>query len=168
VAAARARERLCTRAADWAVLGGRSTWTLDIRMAHDSRITGPERRILRGLGLGPRIMLAVFAAVFAAVMFLTAEGPGRTFSYLFGGLCVVVTLACVLPGRARQFFGSVVGTLLFIAAGWYLYSEIRSGPIFPERPGEPSVLFAGLFALICGLPGIAYALTTRFGFRKDV
>jgi hypothetical protein len=31
VPASRARKPLCARSADWAVLGGRSTWTLDIR-----------------------------------------------------------------------------------------------------------------------------------------
>jgi hypothetical protein len=46
VAAARVRERLCTRAADWAVLGGRSTWALDGRW--DPVMTTAEvRRMLR-------------------------------------------------------------------------------------------------------------------------
>jgi hypothetical protein len=34
VAAARVQERLCTRAADWAVLGGRSTWALGVMKPH--------------------------------------------------------------------------------------------------------------------------------------
>ena len=91
-----------------------------------------------GLSLGARIMLAVFAGAFAVVMFVTAQsGPGATFSYLFGGLCVVVVLGCVLPGRARHFFGSIVGVLLFGAGIGYLgwrYYAVRFCRAIPANP----------------------------------
>jgi hypothetical protein len=122
-----------------------------------------------GLSLGPRILLAVFAGIFAVVMFLSAqEGPGSTFSYLFGGLCVVVALGCVLPGRARHFFGSIVGVLLFAAGLAYLGTEALRGEFLSRHPGEPSVLLALVFLSVVGIPGLIYALRVRFGFRRDV
>jgi hypothetical protein len=77
-------------------------------------------------------VLAVFAGAFAAVMFLTApDGAGATFSYAFGGLCVVVVLGCVLPGRARHFFGSLVGIFLFVAGVGYLLEGGLRGSFLP-------------------------------------
>jgi hypothetical protein len=126
-------------------------------------------RISKGLGLPVRIILAVFSSLFAVVMFLTAPAGGdASFSYCFGGLCIVITLACVLPGRPRQFFGSIVGAVLFVAAVWYLFVEIASGPLLPQGSDARSILTAAIFALVCGLPGITYAVKTRFGFHRDV
>jgi hypothetical protein len=114
-------------------------------------------------------MLAAFAGAFAIVMFFAAQGgPGATFSYLFGGLCVVVVLGCVLPGRARHFFGSIVGVLLFAVGISYLAVEGLRGTLLARRPGEPSVLMALIFLAVVGLPGLIYALRVRFGFRRDV
>jgi hypothetical protein len=114
-------------------------------------------------------MLAVFASAFAAVMFYAAQdGPGKTFNYLFGGLCVVVVLGCVLPGRARHFFGSIVGVLLFAAGIGYLAIEALRGTFLPRYPGEPSVLMALIFLAVVGLPGLIYALRVRFGLHRDV
>jgi hypothetical protein len=126
-------------------------------------------RISKGLGLPVRIVLAVFSSLFAVVMFLTAPAGGEAiFSYCFGGLCIVIALACVLPGRPRQFFGSIVGVVLFVAAVWYLFVEIGGGPLLPRGSDARSILTAAMFALVCGLPGITYAVKTRFGFRRDV
>jgi hypothetical protein len=125
-----------------------------------------DRTTSKGLGLAARIVLAVFSSLFAVVMFVTAHAaPQPVFSYCFGGICVVITLACVLPGRPRRFFGSIVGVVLFVAAVWYLFVEIGGGPLLPQSSDARSILTAAIFALVCGLPGIRYALTTRFGFR---
>src|SRR5262245_34588341 len=127
-------------------------------MVDASQLRTERSRNSAGLSLGPRILLAVFASAFAVVMFLTAgDGPGATFSYVFGGLCVVVVLGCVLPGRARHFFGSIVGVLLFAAAIGYLALEALRGTFWPATPGEPSVLMALVFLAVVGLPGLIYA-----------
>ena len=111
-------------------------------------------------------MLAVFAGTFAVVMFFAAQdGPGATFSYLFGGLCVLVVLGCVLPSRSRHFFGSIVGVLLFAAGISYLVIEALRGTLLARRPGEPSVVMALIFLGVVGLPGLLYALRVRFGLR---
>jgi hypothetical protein len=83
-------------------------------------------------------------------------------------LCIVVALGCILPGRARHFFGSIVGVLLFASAIGYLAFEIARGRLLPEDLGEPSALMAIIFLVVCGLPGLLYAVRTRFGFRADV
>ena len=126
-------------------------------------------RVSKGLGLPARILLAVVSSLFAVVMFLTAPaGAESLFSYGFGGLCIVIALACLLPGRPRQFFGSIVGAGLFVAAIWYLFVEIASGPLLPRGSDARSILTAAIFALVCGVPGITYAVKTRFGFHRDV
>jgi len=134
----------------------------------DASVSPPHSKNSPGLALWPRIVLAVFAGAFAVVMFLTAPGgAGATFNYVFGGLCVVVVLGCVLPGRARHFFGSIVGILLFLAGVGYLVEGLRAS-FLPRRGGEPSVFLALIFMAVCGLPGVIYAIRVRFGFRRDV
>jgi hypothetical protein len=128
-----------------------------------------DRITSQGLGLIPRSILAVFAALFAAVMFLTAPDDGKAIYFrVFGGLCVVIALACIFTGRVRQFFGSIIGVALFALAIWYLYSEATAGQFLSHRLGESSALQAILFGFAFGVPGLGYAVKTRFGFRKDV
>jgi hypothetical protein len=113
-------------------------------------------------------MLAVFAGLFAAVMFLTAPDNGKAiFFYLFGGLCAVIALACTFRGRVRQFFGSSIGIAVFALAIWYLWSEVKAGSFVSRKPGDPSLLEAILFWFAFGLPGVGYAIKTRFGFRRS-
>jgi hypothetical protein len=115
-----------------------------------------------------RLVLAAFSTLFAAVMFLSArDDSSALFSYSFGGLCLIVTLACVLPGRGRLFFGSIVGVLLFVSGIAYLGLEILNGRLV-EPFGEPSALMATAFVAFIGVPGLLYAVKTRFGFRRDV
>jgi hypothetical protein len=128
-----------------------------------------DRITSQGIGLVPRLILAVFAALFAAVMFFTVPDDGKAIYFrLFGGLCAVIALACIFTGRVRQFFGSVIGVSLFALAAWYLCSEATAGQFFSHGLGDPSALKAILFAFAFGLPGLGYAMKTRFGFRRDI
>ena len=127
-----------------------------------------DRITSQGLGLWPRMILAVFSSLFAVVMFLTAPDDSKAiYFYLFGGLCAVVAAACICSGKARQFFGSIVGLALVVLTGWYLYSELREGPFLSQRLGEPSQFKAILFAFAFGLPGLRYVIKTGFGFRRN-
>lgn len=135
-------------------------------MVSDFHKGGADHITSQGLGLVPRIILAVFAGLFATVMFLTAPDDGKAiYFYLFGGLCAVIALACIFRGRVRQFFGSIIGVVVFALAVWYLWSEAKTASFVSHRPGDPSLLQAILFAFAFGLPGIGYAVKTRFGFR---
>jgi hypothetical protein len=137
-------------------------------MVGDFHKVGADHITSQGLGLVPRIILAVFAGLFAAVMFLTAPDDGKAiYFYLFGGLCAVIALACIFRGRVRQFFGSIVGVAVFALAIWYLWSEAKTASFVSHRPGDSSLLQAILFAFALGLPGLGYAVKTRFGFRRS-
>ena len=135
-------------------------------MTGDFHKAGADHITSQGLGLVPRIILAVFAGIFAAVMLLTAPDDGKAiYFYLFGGLCTVIALACIFRGRVRQFFGSIIGVAVFALAIWYLWGGAKTGSFVSHGPGDPSLLQAILFAFAFGLPGIGYAVKTRFGFR---
>lgn len=137
-------------------------------MVGDFHKVGADHITSQGLGLVPRIILAVFAGLFAAVMFLTAPDDGKAiYFYLFGGLCAVIALACVFRGRIRQFFGSIIGVGVFALAIWYLWGEAKTASFVSHRPGDPSLLQAILFTFGFGLPGLGYAVKTRFGFRRS-
>ena len=128
-----------------------------------------REKIEAGLSRGARIMLALFAGVFGAAMILMASpetGGKRIFFYGFGAFCLLIALACATRGRARQFAGSVIGCALFFSGVAYLVAELRAGTILTTRPGDPSVHHALLFLVLIGIPGAAYAIRQRFGFRK--
>jgi hypothetical protein len=64
-----------------------------------------------GLSVTARIILASFSALFGAVMFLAAPPTDKAiYFYAFGALCVLICIACLTSGRARQFCGSIIGT----------------------------------------------------------
>ena len=137
-------------------------------MAGGFHKVGADHITSQGLGLVPRIILAVFASLFAAVMFLAAPDDGKAiYFYLFGGLCAAIALICIFRGRVRQFFGSIIGVAVFALAVWYLWGEATGGSFVSHRPGDSSLLKAILFGFAFGLPGLGYAVKTRFGFRRS-
>jgi hypothetical protein len=122
------------------------------------------------MSLGVRIFLAITATLIGLVMFLhgtTADADKAWFSYAFGVFCILIAAAAVLKGRAAQFCGSAVGACVFLSALWYLAHELLSGPIVASSAGEPSVVKAGLFLAVFGVPGLLYVLKARFGFGKS-
>ena len=128
-----------------------------------------EQSIHEGLSLGARICLGSFAAVIGAMMILIAgpeSGSKAAFFYGFGAFCLCIAVACVSTGRARQFVGSVIGTLVFLAGVAYLFAQIGDGVFWSSRRSEPSAFMAVLYLLFIGIPGAAYAFRTRFGFRR--
>ncbi|GHT84653.1 hypothetical protein AGMMS49960_18960 [Betaproteobacteria bacterium] len=121
------------------------------------------------MSLGARIVIAAFAFLFGAIMFLhgTSADPDKAwFSYAFGAFCLFIGAASLLKGRAAQFCGSVVGTCVFLGGLSYLGDELLSGPLVSARPSQPSILNACLFLLAFGVPGILYAIKAKFGFGK--
>ena len=123
------------------------------------------------MSLGARIVIAVFALLFGAIMFLhgtTADPDKSSSSYAFGAFCVFIGAASLLNGRPAQFCGSVVGSCVFVAAIIYLGHELLSGPVTSGSLGRPSIINACLFLVVFGLPGIFYAANAKFGFGKAV
>ncbi|MEM7433428.1 MAG: hypothetical protein AAF351_16005 [Pseudomonadota bacterium] len=118
---------------------------------------------------GLRWVLAVFSFLFAFIMVLHGTGsPSPYFSYAFGFFCAAIGITSIATGRVRQFFGSLVGITVFAAGLWYLYSEITAGQAVSGSASEPSVLNAVFFLGVFGIPGLMYAWSARFGFKRPV
>ena len=127
-----------------------------------------EEQISKGLSPFSRFILGFFSTLFGVVMVLIAPPTDKAvFFYAFGIFCLLISAACVTKGRVRQFVGSVIGSILLLLSGWYLYSEITDGPLFTGRRSEPSVVNALFFLVAFGIPGVAYAIKTKFGWRRN-
>jgi hypothetical protein len=123
------------------------------------------------MSLGARIFIAAAAALFGLIMFLhgtTADPDKAWFSYAFGAFCLFIAAASVLKGRAARFCGSVVGSCIFVAGLCYLGYGLFKGHAVSATQAEPSILNAGLFMMTFGIPGLIYAIKTRFGFRESM
>ena len=121
------------------------------------------------MSIGARITIAVFAALFGVIMFLhgtTTDADKAWFSYAFGAFCIFIAAACVLGGRAAQFCGSIVGSVIFLAALFYLGYELMAGPVSSGSPSQPSVIHAVMFLAGFGVPGAVYAIKAKFGFGR--
>jgi hypothetical protein len=123
--------------------------------------------INRGLSQGARLLLGAVAGLFGAFMILAAPRSEQLFGfYLFGAVCFTIALACVTRGRLRQFFGSLIGSAMFVAGLWYLVSELTDGALWSGSRSEPSAFNAVLYLIFIGLPGAAYVWKARFGLRR--
>lgn len=120
----------------------------------------------KGLGLGSRILIAVVSGIcglFLLVAAPTTEKP--VIGYITGGAFVVLCLTCATSGRVRQFFGSLIGSTLFLVSLWFAY----------ERLGHPAAAGVALEDLLhvtgfffgIGLPGLVYAVRVKFGFAAS-
>lgn len=127
-----------------------------------------EQLVRRGLSPFARFVLGGVAAAFGVMMILIApQNDKAVFFHGFGVFCLLIAVACLTTGRIRQFVGSVIGIALLALSGWYLYAELTGGPVISARRSEPSAFNAWLFFLAFGVPGAAYAIRTRFGWRRD-
>lgn len=121
------------------------------------------------MSVSAKIILSLFVSIFATMMFLhgsTADPAKAWFSYAFGGLCLAIAAATILKGRAAQFFGSLVGSSIFLMSLWYLISELREGQLFSGGKSAPSMFGAVMFFLVFGLPGILYTRNAKFGLAR--
>lgn len=122
------------------------------------------------LGLAARRLLGIPTLLIGLMMAYIATpeaGAKKVFFYGFAGFCFLITVACLAERRAREFAGSVVGACVFLAGLWYLGAMLLEGPSSWLALDQPSALQALLFLLVFGLPGAAYALNVRFGFRRS-
>jgi tellurite resistance protein TehA-like permease len=127
-----------------------------------------NKSINEGLSLGARIFLGSIAALFGAMMVLTGEGAANPAGVIgFGVFCILIAVVCVVRGRVRQFVGSVIGTLIFLAGLAYLAHQLLGGTLISASRGEPSVLNAVLYLVFIGIPGATYAYKARFGFARQ-
>lgn len=131
-----------------------------------------EKHINQGLSLIPRILLGTVSGLFGVVLlFFGIHGFTHNvenwFGYFaFGMFCALIALVCFTWGRVRQFIGSCIGIIIFGLACWYLITELSGGMLIIGKRSEPSILNAILFMGAFGIPGLAYTLLARFGFRK--
>ncbi|RZU38689.1 hypothetical protein EV700_2624 [Fluviicoccus keumensis] len=122
----------------------------------------------QGLSLFSRILLGVVAGLFGVGMiFMGHAAKAPWFFYVFGSFCLFITVACITTGKVRVFFGRLIGALVFMAAAWYLVSELSSGPIISGMDADPSILNAAKFFILAGIPGLGYALFARFSPRES-
>src|ERR1700727_1856993 len=119
-----------------------------------------DNGILKGLSRVSRILLSFFSGLAGLVMVVTAPATDKALGfYLVALICLLLCIACIGHTRARHLLGSCVGTVLFAASLWYGYA----------RFGRPEFFNALVFFVVFGLPGVAYAFGTCFGFwRKRV
>lgn len=128
-----------------------------------------EQVINKGLSPFARFILGLFSGLFGIVMVLFAPPTIKAiFFYAFGGLYLLISLATLTKGKVRQFIGSIIGCVLFVLSGWYMFSQITTGPIFSGSRSEPSVINSAFFFIAFGIPGVSYALKTKFGWSKNV
>ena len=115
---------------------------------------------MNGFSRGSRIVLSLFSAACGVVMVLVAPPTDKAPAfYLIALVCLLICIACIAKTRVRQFLGSSAGAVLFAASLWYAY----------PRWGQPAFFNALVSIVVFGLPGVAYAAGTRFGFwRKSV
>ena len=126
-----------------------------------------EEQINKGLSPFARFILGFFSGLFGITMFLTAPPTNKAiYFYAFGVFCLLVTIASFTQGRFRQLIGSTIGVLLFALSGWYMLSQLISGPIISSSRSEPSFVNSIFFFIAFGIPGISYALKTKFGRVK--
>ena len=104
MAAARVREVLCTRAADWAVLGGRSTWTLEC-----------GRRLSVRRSRNPLLWFTLIWVCFALIVEIATLVTGHEFM-AFGRLS---------EAAAEHVRGTVIGLAVVLGLGVYL-RRVRS------------------------------------------
>ena len=115
--------------------------------------------------LGVRIFIAISFLIIAAVAY---SSDSLQFKYVFFVYCLCISLACVMPGRIAQFFGSLVAAGILAAGVSYLVHTFINGPVFSANRGDESVIGAILFLVIFGRLCVTYIWKARFGFwRKD-
>ena len=136
-------------------------------LRHPSMYKAGEEIINNGLGVFTRTLLGLVAGAFGLVMVTTAPPTEKAiFFYAFAVLCISISCACFFKGRVRQFFGSIIGFLIFIVSIGYLVDQIIDGPLFSAR-SEQSLVNAIIFMVCFGVPGISYVLKSRFGFGRS-
>jgi hypothetical protein len=113
--------------------------------------------IVNGLSRGSRIVLGCFSAVCGVVMVVVAPPTDQAPAFdLIALICLLLCIACIGYTKVRQMLGSCVGTILFAGSLWYGY----------ESFAQPAFFNALVLFVVLGLPGAAYAVATRFGFRR--
>lgn len=125
--------------------------------------------ISQGLSRGARILLGTVSGLFGMMMILSAPPNDKAvLFYLFGALCLLITMACFTRGRLRQFVGSLVGVSIFIVGVAYLVSQLMAGSYWSDSRGETSAYNAILYLFAIGIPGVGYAWRVRFGFKRNL
>jgi hypothetical protein len=113
--------------------------------------------MVNGLGRGSRIVLSLFSGLAGVVMVVAApatdQAPGF---YVVALICLLLCIACIGDTRVRTLLGSCVGTVLFAGSLWYGFA----------RFGQPAFFNALVVFVVFGLPGLAYAVSARFGFQS--
>mgnify|MGYP001819096906 CR=1 FL=1 len=126
-----------------------------------------EQEINKGLSPFARSVIAVFSALFGLIMIFTAPPTEKAiYFFAFGVFCFLVTFASVTKGKARQFVGRIIGCVLFALSVWYMYTQLTTGPGISGSRSQPSIVNSISFFIAFGIPGIGYAIRTKFGKKS--
>lgn len=108
----------------------------------------------------------VVTVLIGAAFIAAAALSGQRFFYTLGVIFLLIATALYTNARLAYFLGSVVGSGAFVFGLVYLINEMISGPLFAEKGSDPSKMNALMFFIVFALPGAAFAISTRFGYRK--
>jgi hypothetical protein len=130
-----------------------------------------ESTIPRSESRVARLLLGATAGFFGVLMFIITPGsPSPASLAMFGMFCVFIALACATQGRVRQFFGSVIASMVLGLTLYYLWVAGVGDPVTTDRPillSLLSLLSAMPYFVCFGLPSAAYVVSARFGFARQ-
>ena len=119
------------------------------------------------MSLVARILIGVICLLVAGLMVIIApDDENRIGFYGIAAFAVAAGAFCFASARLKDFLGSCVGVAAFVAGLWYLAGQLDSGEVYSGSRSRPSIINAVLFLVVFGLPGLLFALKTRFGFRR--
>ena len=113
--------------------------------------------------LGVHIFIAISFLIIAAAAY---SADSLQFKYVIVVYCLLISLACVMPGRIAQFFGSLVAAGILAAGVSYLVHTLINGPVLSANRGGESVIGTIMFLAIFGRLCVTYIWKARFGFWK--
>lgn len=122
---------------------------------------------LRGLGIVSRGIIAFFSTFFGIGLIITEWNGAKSVGvYAIGIFCLIVGFVCITRGHIQKFFGSIIGSTVFIASIMYIYFELKTGNFLSHNRSEPSLFNAILFFIVFGLAGLSYTTYAKFGIKK--
>ncbi len=118
------------------------------------------------LGLLVGSIISMIFLLFGVLSFGMATDSNAPVALVAFVLLGVFCVACgvVFLMLTGKFLFSLLGASLFAVGVWYLYSTLTAWGGEPGSQDGQSILYAVGFLAVLGLPGLVYALKSRFGF----
>lgn len=117
------------------------------------------RAIDEGLSKRQKIIIAILSVMFSIGFVVSApESKHPKFLYILAGFCVLVFVACLAEGRAKDFFGSIIA-LIFFAISAFIVSSLP-----PSLTKETGILIA--ISIAMAIPSVKYLFKVQFGLKS--